>query len=269
MKWSMTVFGVALSAVVAATAEVRTEPWGYAAGDTQLKGVLAYPTELEAPRPAVIVIHDWMGCNDFAVGRARALAEAGYIALAADMYGGGKVAENTREAGRLAGGLKAGDRAEMRRRAMAALEAVKSFRFTDPDRVAIIGYCFGGTVALEAARSGAPLRAAVSIHGNLDTPQPEATSGRLRAAVLVLHGADDPYVKPEEIEAFEREMRAAKADWQMICYSGAVHSFANPSAGNDPSRGAAYNAVADRRSWQHLLVFFRDIFDRPDQLEKP
>jgi len=261
MKWRAALAGMSLGAAVVSAGEVRTEPWAYTAGETALKGVLAYPADLDARRPAVIVIHDWMGCNDFAVGRAKALAAAGYVALAADMYGDGRVAENTREAGRLAGGLKAGDRAEMRRRAAAALEAVKSFRFTDPDRIAIIGYCFGGTVALELARSGAPLRGAVSIHGNLDTPDPDATRDRLRAAVLVLHGADDPYVKREEIEAFEREMRAAKADWQMIYYSGAVHSFANPAAGDDPSRGAAYHAAADRRSWQHLLAFFRDIFD--------
>ena len=261
MNWQKMLVGTCLGAVIVSAGEVRTEPWVYAVGETRLKGVLAYPADADGRRPAVIVIHDWMGCNDFAVGRAKTLAEAGYVALAADMYGDGRVAENTREAGRLAGGLKAGDRAELRRRAAAALDAVKSFHFTDPDRIAIIGYCFGGTVALELARTGAPLRGAVSIHGNLDTPDPEASRGRLRAAVLVLHGADDPYVKREEIEAFEREMRAAKADWQMIYYSGAVHSFANPAAGDDPSRGAAYHAAADRRSWQHLLAFFRDIFE--------
>jgi dienelactone hydrolase len=146
----------------------------------------------------------------------------------------------------------------MRARMQAALEYVRAQPQVDPKRVAAIGYCFGGTAALELARAGADVGGVVSFHGGLDNPQPSGKSPT--AKVLVLHGADDPYVPDAEVKGFEDEMRKAKADWQLVKYSGAVHSFTEKAAGNDNSKGAAYNATADRRSWEAMRAFFAEIF---------
>jgi dienelactone hydrolase len=197
-----------------------------------------------------------MGLNDYAKQRARQLAESGYVALAVDMYGGGKIAGDTAEAQALSGALKQ-DRPELRRRIRAAMDALKKDPRVNTNLVAAIGYCFGGTTVLELARSGADLRCVVSFHGALDTPLPAAPGG-LRASVLVCHGADDPFVPAKEVEAFEQEMRAARADWQLVVYGGAVHSFTNPGAGDDPAKGAAYNEPAERRSWQAMRTFLRE-----------
>jgi dienelactone hydrolase len=147
----------------------------------------------------------------------------------------------------------------MRRRALAGLAEVKKFSFMDANRAAAIGYCFGGGVVLEMARSGADLKGVVSFHGNLDTPHPEHTKN-VKAKVLVCHGADDPHVPWEKVIAFQDEMHKAKADWQMIIYGNAVHSFTNPTSGSDPSKGAAYNKEADMRSWEAMKAFFKEIF---------
>jgi dienelactone hydrolase len=163
-------------------------------------------------------------------------------------------------AGKEAGKYK-GDRALFRARLEAALDLLRADPLTDPARVAVIGYCFGGTGALEVARSGAAVAGVVSFHGGLDAPEGmKAAAGKIPAKVLVLHGADDPFVSAAEIAGFQREMTAAKADWQMVYYSGAVHSFTQTEAGSDPSRGAAYHAPSDRRSWEAMKVFFSEIF---------
>lgn len=243
-------------ALAAQAAGIRTEQLVYRAGDIEHAGYVAYPDSGER-HPAVLVVHEWMGLGPYAKRRAEELAALGYVALAADMYGGGRVAKDVKEAQALSGALKQGDRAEMRRRAAAALAALKAFRLTDTNRVAAIGYCFGGTTVLELARAGADLEGVVSFHGGLDTAAP-AAPGAIRAAVLACHGADDPYVPKSEVEGFQDEMRKAGVDWQFIAYSGAVHSFTNPDAGNDPARGAAYNARADRRSWALMQSFLRE-----------
>ena len=152
-----------------------------------------------------------------------------------------------------------GDRPLLRARAQAALTELLKQPQTDPTRVAAIGYCFGGTTVLELARSGAPLTGVVSFHGGLDTPTPQDAKN-IKAKVLALHGADDPFVPPMQVSGFEKEMTEGKVDWQLVKYSGAVHAFAIPSAGNDNSKGAAYNATADRRSWQAMKDFFGEIF---------
>jgi len=147
----------------------------------------------------------------------------------------------------------------MRARANAGLEVLKKHPLTDVNRIAAIGYCFGGTVVLEMARSGAELAGVVSFHGGLSTPNP-SDAKNIKGKVLVLHGADDPAVPPDQVIAFQDELRKAGVDWQMVSYGGAVHSFTNPEAGNDPSRGAAYNEKADKRSWEAMKTFFGEIF---------
>ncbi|MDD5705943.1 MAG: dienelactone hydrolase family protein [Kiritimatiellae bacterium] len=240
-------------------ADVKTQTVEYRDGDMLLKGLLAYGDSREGKRPGILVLPEWWGVNAYPKRRALELARLGYVALAADMYGGGKVAANQEEAAKLAGQVRS-DRFLMRRRAAAALAALKADPHVDPARIAAIGYCFGGGCALELARGGADLAGVVSFHGNLDTPHPEATE-RPRAAVLVCHGAADPYVSPESVEGFRREMDRCGADWQLNMYGEAVHSFTNPDAGNDPSKGAAYNAAADRRSWDDMLRFLARVFD--------
>ena len=178
----------------------------------------------------------------------------GYVAFAIDMYGKGIRPKTPQEAAAQAGIYKQ-DRALMRARALAGLEVLRSNPLCDPKRVAAIGYCFGGTVVLEIARSGADVAGVVSFHGGLDTPTP-ADAKNIRCKVLVLHGGDDPHVPRKDVDAFEDEMRAAGVDWQLVVYGGAVHSFTNPAAGNDKSKGAAYNAEADSRSWEAMKAFF-------------
>ena len=174
------------------------------------------------------------------------------------MYGNGEVAKTPEEAGALAGKFR-GDRRLMRDRLGAGLAVLRDNKLTDPKRLAAIGYCFGGTTVLELARSGADIAGVVSFHGGLDTANP-ADAKNIRCKVLVLHGADDPHVPPEQVLAFQDEMRKAGVDWQMIFYGGAVHSFTNPASGSDNSKGVAYNERADKRSWEAMELFFSEIF---------
>lgn len=248
----------AFSAAAGAEAAVRTEKTDFKVGDKVFAGYVAWDDASSGPRPGVLVIPDWMGLGDFARKKAEQLAALGYVALAADMYGGGQVARDAQEASALAGALKA-DRKELRARVNAAFAALRSRKFVDPRRTAAIGFCFGGTTVLELARSGAPVTGVVSFHGGLTTPMP-AEAKTIKAKVLVLHGADDPSAPPADVEAFEQEMRAAGADWQLIAYGGAVHAFTIPTAGTDKSKGAAYDEKAARRSWQAMEQFFREIF---------
>ena len=208
------------------------------------------------------MVHEWKGLNDYAKRRAEQLAELGYVAFAADIYGDGKIAVDAKEAGTLAGVYKK-DRALLRVRAAAGLATLKAQPQVAPGKVAAIGYCFGGTTVLELARSGAEVAGVVSFHGGLDSPAPQDAKN-IRARVLALHGADDPYVPQDQVAAFETEMREGGVDWQLLAYGGAVHGFTNPANGNDNSKGAAYNAKADQRSWLAMQQFFNELFS-PDQ----
>ena len=246
------------TAATPSRAAIATRPVEYRAGEITMIGYLAYDDAKTGQRPGVLVVHDWIGLGDFAKKTAQELAELGYVALAVDMYGGGLVAADQEEAARLAGALK-GNRTEMRVRVRAALEALAKQPQVAPGKLAAIGFCFGGTTVLELARSGAPVAGVVSFHGGLATPDP-ADAKNIKGKVLVLHGADDPLVPPPEVFAFEEEMRRAKVDWQLVAYGGAVHSFTNPKAGTDPSRGAAYNEPAAKRSWRAMKDFFVEIF---------
>lgn len=232
----------------------------YKDGDTVLEGYLAKPDK-DIVAPAVLVIHQWGGLGDYEKRRADMLAKMGYVAFAVDVYGKG-VRPTGQARGQMAGKFK-GDRPLFRQRLSAALDYVRGVPGVDKKRVAAIGYCFGGTGALELARSGADILGAVSFHGGLDGANPE-TAKQIKAKVLVLHGADDPFVPAKDITAFMEEMRAGKVDWSMISYGNAVHSFTEVEAGNDNSRGAAYNAEADRRSWDAMQDFLGEIF-RPSR----
>ena len=243
---------------VNAQAGLRTEVIGYKHGDAGLEGYLAYDDAVKGKRPGVIVVHAWTGLDAYTKRRTGQLAKLGYVAFAIDMYGKGVKAKDAEEAARLAGIYRA-DRSLMRSRANAGLEVLKKHTLTDAKRIAAIGYCFGGGVALELARSGADIAGVVSFHGNLDTPNPEDAKN-IKGKVLILHGAADPIVPTDQVIAFQDGMRKANVDWQMVIYGGAVHAFTNPESGDDPSRGAAYNEKADRRSWEAMKMFFAEIF---------
>lgn len=234
------------------------QPLTYSDGPTKLAGYLARPEAAKGKVAGVVVIHQWMGLSDHERRVSDDLAKLGYAALAADIYGEGVRPANTGEAGKLAGSFK-GDRALYRRRIAAAIEALKAQKGVDGGRIAVIGFCFGGTGALEAARAGLPVKAVVSFHGGLDVPAGFAP-GPVSAKVLVCHGADDPWVPAKDVAAFQDEMRASKADYVFVAYAGAVHAFTQKEAGNDNSKGAAYNEAAHRRSWQHMKDLFKEVF---------
>jgi dienelactone hydrolase len=239
-------------------AAIKSETIEYKHGDTVMEGVLFYDdAAAQTPRPGVLVVHEWWGLNDYAKSRARQLAEMGHVAFAVDMYGKGVRAKNLQECQQFSGVLKA-DRPTMRGRINAALETLRSRTQVDRNRIAAIGYCFGGTCALELARSGADVKAVVAFHAGLSTPTP-ATAGGVKAKILVCHGADDPFVPDKELLDFLHEMKAAKADYQVNIYANAVHTFTNPAAGNDPSKGSAYNQQADRRSWEAMENLFAEV----------
>ncbi|MBZ5587825.1 MAG: dienelactone hydrolase family protein [Acidobacteriia bacterium] len=249
---------VAMVMTTAVQAEVRTKVVDYRQGNATLEGFLAWDDAFAGKRPGILVVHQWMGLTDYERMRAQQLARLGYVAFAADVYGKGVRPTSAGEAGAITGKYK-GDRALLRARVTAGLDALRANDLADPKRIAAVGYCFGGTAVLELARSGADLAGVVSFHGGLDAPDP--TDGKtIRARVLVLHGADDPFNQPKDVAAFQQEMRSGGVDWQMVYYGGAVHSFTQKEAGNDPSKGAAYNATADRRSWEAMRIFFNEIF---------
>jgi dienelactone hydrolase len=241
-----------------AKAAIKTQTVEYKDGSTILEGYIAYDDAIKEKRPAVLIVHEWTGIGPYVKQRAEQIAELGYAAFAIDIYGKGVRPADASEAAKEAA-IYRGDRQLMRRRALAGFEEVKKFPFVDAERIAAIGYCFGGGVVLEMARSGADLKGVVSFHGNLDTPHPE-DSKNIKAKVLVCHGADDPHVPWKMVSAFQKEMRDTKADWQMIIYGNAVHGFTNPEHGNDPSKGAAYNKEADIRSWEAMKAFFKEMF---------
>lgn len=241
-----------------ASARVFSERIEYQHGDTTLIGMVAYDPDIEGKRPGVLVAHHWTGLDAFTEIQTKRLAELGYIAFALDMYGKGKIANGAGEASQLATIYKS-DRALMRDRTELALQQLIQHPLCDPSKVAAIGYCFGGTTVLEAARDGQPLNGVVSFHGGLSTPTPEDAKN-IQGKVLALHGADDPFVGPAEVVAFQEEMRGADVDWSMVFYGNAVHSFTNPGAGTDNSKGAAYNEEAARRSWEAMQDFFDEIF---------
>ena len=241
-----------------AIAEIVRIPVDYRQGDTHLEGLLVYDNSITTPRPGVLVFPEWWGLNDYPKQRAQQLAQLGYVAMAADMYGDDKVTDSAPEATKLMTGVK-GDLDLLRGRAQAALDVLAKDSHVDASRIAAIGYCFGGTVALELARSGAPIIGVVSFHGGLDTARP-GDAANIKGKILVCTGGDDAFVPPSQVQAFEDEMRQGHVDWQVLVYGGAHHAFTNPAADSHHIPNIAYNADADRRSWAAMKGFFEEIF---------
>jgi dienelactone hydrolase len=246
-----------LGGIAVAQAAIKTKAVEYKQGDTVLEGFLAWDDAQQGKRPGVLVVHEWDGLGDYAKMRAEMLAKLGFIAFAPDIYGKGVRPATPQQAAQESS--KYGkDRALMRQRVQAGLEQLKNNPDVDTSRIAAIGYCFGGTVALELGRSGADVAGIVGFHAGLSNPSPDDAKN-IKARVLVLQGANDPLVKPADVDKFEDEMRATKVDWQLVSYGGAVHGFSNPN-NNDPSHGVVYDKKADQRSWKAMQDFFDETF---------
>ena len=228
----------------------------YRDGDQELRGFVGVPKKSLANKPGILILPAWMGIDDHSKEVSQNLNSLGYYSFVADIYGVGNYPTNSKEAGANAGKYK-NNFADYQRRIQLALDQLIAAG-ANKDKIVVIGYCFGGTGALEAARGGLNVAGVVSFHGGLGKAEDRIT-GAIKPKVLVLHGADDPFVPEKEVLAFQNEMKASKADWQMIYYANAVHSFTNKNAGNDNSKGAAYNALADKRSNEHFLQFLKEI----------
>lgn len=238
-------------------AAVKTEVVEYKDGKEVLEGFIAYDDTVKGPRPTILIVHQWMGITDHEKEYAKKLAEQGYLAFAVDIYGKNKRPHDREEAARFAETYR-NDRKLFRQRAKAAHQFIQKDKKADKKQLIVMGFCFGGTGALELARSGAPLIGVISFHGGLSTPNPKDAKN-IKAPVLILHGAVDPTINPEEIQGFLKEMNDAGVDYQFISYSQAVHGFTQESAGSDPSMGVAYNEKAARRSWQALTTFLTEV----------
>lgn len=240
--------------------KIKEENVTYTGDNISMDGFVAYDENKEGVRPAVIIVPEWWGLNDYPKHRAKQLAELGYIAIAIDMYGNGKTADNPDSAGKYATPFYQ-DPQMAKRRFDAALEKLKSYSQTDTSRIAAIGYCFGGAQVLNMARLGENLKGVVSFHGNLmGVP---ADKNTLKAAILVCNGADDSFVSAKEIDLFKKEMEKVGADYTFKSYDSSVHAFTNPEAtaiGKKFNLKIAYNAAADSASWQDMKSFFGKIF---------
>tara|TARA_B100000809_G_scaffold266598_1_gene330137 strand:- start:88 stop:795 length:708 start_codon:yes stop_codon:yes gene_type:complete len=234
---------------------MRTEEIHYKVNDNNMLGFVAYP-DSNSNSPLVLIAHTWAGKDSFVHDRARDLATLGYTAMAVDMYGEGRVGVDASENEALMTPLIS-NRDDLKERILGALETGRSIEGVDSTKVAAIGYCFGGLVVLDLARSGADVNGVVSFHGLL-MPSPVSDKG-IRSKVLVLHGERDPMVPLEMVDGFQKEMTDVNADWQLHSYGGAYHAFTNPDA-NDPALGTQYNQDADKRSWRSMLNFFDEIF---------
>ncbi len=241
------------------TPALAGEPLLYKDGNVPLEGYFARAENVKGNAPVVVIVHQWKGLGAYEKSRADMLAAEGYNAFAIDMYGQGIRPQTPEDAGKEAS-LYKNDPALARQRLHAALETVRQMSSVGPE-IAIIGYCFGGTMALEAARAGEDLAAAISFHGGLATKAP-AAENVIKPMLLVHHGADDPFVTPAEVVGFEQEMQDAHARLTFYAYPGAVHSFTEKEAGNDPTKGAAYNEDADVLSWQRSLSFLEKAFKK-------
>ncbi len=245
-------------------ATIKAEPLDYEAGGVTLKGFLAYDEAITDKRPGVIVVHEWWGHNDYARSRAKQLAALGYTALAVDMYGEGKQAGHPDDASKFSSAVFAAIN-DGEARFNAALEILKAHPTVDPERIAAIGYCFGGGVVMHMARIGSDLDGVVMFHGGVGPGPKPATAEAKNTKVLVCHGADDPFVKPEAVEVYKKEMKDAGIDMRFRSYEGAKHSFTNPLAdefGKKFELPLAYNAAADEQSWAEMQAFFAEIFTK-------
>ena len=257
MRLGMSVLTLALCHPMA-TAAVKTETITYKVGDKTFKGMIAYDDAAKDKRPGILVVHEFWGLNDYAKKRAEQLASLGYVAFAVDMYGDGKTTEHPKEAGAMAGEVRKNQK-EWLARANAGLDILRKNPHVDASKLASIGYCFGGSTSLALANSGADIKAAVSFHGAIVVPTDEQVKG-IKARILICHGAADGFIKEETIQQMRSKYDNANVDYQMIYYGGSVHSFTVPEAGSDKSKGVAYDANADRRSWASMRALFDEVF---------
>ncbi len=252
-----------LMLTTAATAVIKTERIEYKHGETVLEGVMAYDDSIMEKRPGVLVCHEWWGCNEYAESRAKQLAELGYVAFALDMYGKGKTTTKGDEAGAWLGKLMQDPKA-MRERAGAGLKILAESPRVNATKLAVIGYCMGGTIALELARSGLShtenLRAVVPFHASVIAATDAADNKNIKGSILVCHGQADDFVKPEQIVAFHKQMSDAKIDYEFISFGGAVHAFTNPAADGSFSPSVKHDPKADKRSWGAMRSFLSERF---------
>ncbi len=242
-------------------AKVQTKPIEYAHGDLKLKGHLAWDDSIEGKRPGILVVHEWWGLNDYAKRRAEQLASLGYIAFALDMYGEGKVTAHSDQASAWMKETTANAK-QWQARAIEGLEILQAQELVDPDRIAAIGYCFGGATVTQLAYSGVSIQGVVSFHGMLPLPDPNQVAGT-KAKILLAHGNADPFLTEGHIKKFRTALDKAGLDWHMILYAGARHAFTNPGADQHGLEALQYNEKADRRSWRHMQIFFEELFVQP------
>ena len=240
---------------------ILTNRIDYTVGDAGHQGYLAYDDEIAGDRPGVVIVHEWWGLNDYIVRRAHMLAELGYVALAIDMYGGGRTAGNPDEAGQLMTAVL-NDMETGTAALRAGYELLLDQPGVDDARTAAIGYCFGGAMVLQMARIGMPLKAVASFHGALGSFH-TADPGSIQARILVCHGAADSMVTQADLESFKQEMDAARADYEVLLLDGAKHGFSNPEADVNAEKygiDLAYSAAADEKSWAALQALFAKVF---------
>lgn len=241
---------------MAFTTSAQLKVTAYQDGSQKLNGFAATPAQPKKQNPGILILPAWKGIGNHSKETAQKLANDGYYAFIADIYGEGHYPSNPKEAAEQSGYYKTNYEAYQKRIALALEQLIKAG--ANKDNIVIIGYCFGGTGALEAARGGLPVKGVVSFHGGLGKDN-SRQNNTVNTKVLVLHGAEDPHVPQKDIDAFQKEMRESNADWQMIYYANTVHAFTEKEAGNDPSKGAAYNETADRRSWEHFMLFLSEL----------
>lgn len=243
-----------------AEAKVVTKEVPYEQNTVKLVGYLAYDDAAKGTRPGILVIHEWWGLNEYAKKRARQLAGLGYVAFAVDMYGEGKVTTHPQQASEWTKTIT-GNVAQWQERANAGLDVIRKDHRVDPKRIAAIGYCFGGATVQQMAYSGADLRGVVSFHGS-PLPVKEDQAKQVKAKILILHGASDPLAKDAQIQNYVAAMEKSGLDWQMVFYGGAKHSFTNPDADKAGMDALGYSPSADKRSWEHMKLFFNEALSK-------
>lgn len=247
---------------ITSAAQLKEESISYNSSNTTMNGYVIYNDQTQDKRPAVLVVHEWWGMNDYSKRRARELAGLGYVAMAVDMFGNGQTASDPDEAMKLAGPFYQNTQL-IKSRFEAALAKLKTLPQVDTNNIAAIGYCYGGFIVLNAAKLGEPLKGVVSFHGNLGGVTPD--KNLLKAKVLVLHGEADPIVQPQEVNQFKKQMDSIGADYTFKAYPNAKHAFTNPAADSVESKfhlGVGYNADADKDSWEEMKEFLKNMFGK-------